>query len=555
MSRVPSLRTSLIVAGLIVLAGLSVVLAINRIFQVDELQNMYMARVLAMGESHLFFTTAALHLLGPLSWVAGSAWSAAQILTAGRLLFVLVFWVNIFLMAWILEPGIRSRRFLWMALGASTLAPLWDYGFEIRHDNLLLTGLLLVWGLVGSPRPTGVWAYAGMGAIGVILQFIAFKSFLYVGPLTAAAISLPRSDVLASRGRLALFWIGGALAAFLLVRLAYGMSGTWEVYQAGFIRGAQSGSEAARFSAWWALSRLLLQSPLLVASTVVSGLLVLWSRPWQMSRDEFWSSGSPEVGLLILALFVFVLNPTPFPYNLVLLVPFAYIACVRVLEPHPLLRNAGVVVVLAIIHVLPFFHSVTRHLDRSNDRQFELVEATEALTDPQTDRVYDASGLVVNRRSVNYVWYLHSLNMRQYRTPALPSLPAMLEREPAAVFIPSYRTDWIPQTDRAFIQSNYISIADDLWVLGTRIEDGRVWECLHAGRYVLVSDSGSPVSVPLMSANGKALAAEPTRFERGKYTFSAQSGQKASLVWVGPRLNQVPQLTAGNHQRLFVNWY
>ena len=108
-----------------------------------------------------------------------------------------------------------------------------------------------------------------------------------------------------------------------------------------------------------------------------------------MCRQELWASGTAEVGLLTLAMFVFLVNPTPFPYNLVLLVPFAYIACVRVLERHPIQPEMGVVtvVILASIHMGLFFLAVSRHLHWSNDRQVELMQVAEDLTDPEVDRV------------------------------------------------------------------------------------------------------------------------------------------------------------------------
>jgi len=49
------------------LAWQSAFLAANRIYQVDECQNIYMARVLACGQTSEFFTNASLFLLGPLS--------------------------------------------------------------------------------------------------------------------------------------------------------------------------------------------------------------------------------------------------------------------------------------------------------------------------------------------------------------------------------------------------------------------------------------------------------------------------------------------------------
>src|SRR5258705_3858137 len=60
----------LVIATLI---GLSEFLALNRIFQVDEVQNVFMARLLATHIAHEYATEPSLLLLGPLTLVAGSS--------------------------------------------------------------------------------------------------------------------------------------------------------------------------------------------------------------------------------------------------------------------------------------------------------------------------------------------------------------------------------------------------------------------------------------------------------------------------------------------------
>src|SRR5690348_11526734 len=85
------LSTWSLVGLLLVLVGYSVYLSLNRIYQVDEFQNFYMARVFAMGQSSEFFTTSSLFLFGPLSWLATSHLSSTEMMAGARLLFVVVF--------------------------------------------------------------------------------------------------------------------------------------------------------------------------------------------------------------------------------------------------------------------------------------------------------------------------------------------------------------------------------------------------------------------------------------------------------------------------------
>src|SRR5690348_15269944 len=224
----------LLIAGLLGgLAWYSAYLAANRIYQVDECQNIYMARVLATGQTSEFFTNASLFLLGPLSWLTKTFQQSENIFASARLLFLGIFWLNLFLVALIAGKRIRSVEGMIALAGAATLAPLWDYGFEIRHDNLILTGILLIWWLV-RVRPMGVPSYLGAGAITVALLFIAVKSVVYVLPLAAAVLLFPPPGHQRSRLHLALAWLGGAIVALLAIRICYGTGGGWDIYLSVF---------------------------------------------------------------------------------------------------------------------------------------------------------------------------------------------------------------------------------------------------------------------------------------------------------------------------------
>ena len=80
------------------------------------------------------------------------------------------------------------------------------------------------------------------------------------------------------------------------------------------------------------------------------------------------------------------------------------------------------------------------------------------MTDPTSDPVYDAAGLVLTRHSIDRSWYLHSLNMQQLYDGKQSSVAAMLARNPAAVLMPNYRFDWLPESDWQFIRANYLPL-------------------------------------------------------------------------------------------------
>src|SRR5215472_10778705 len=122
-----------------------------RIYQVDECENVFVAKVLAAGQvKNSYAFVSLLHF--PLAWASRSAGQAVDMFVAGRFIMLELFWLNVVLIAVATGEKLFSALGAAALAGAATLTPLWDYGFEIRHDNLLLTGLLLFW-CVARVRP------------------------------------------------------------------------------------------------------------------------------------------------------------------------------------------------------------------------------------------------------------------------------------------------------------------------------------------------------------------------------------------------------------------
>jgi hypothetical protein len=554
---------SWVMAGFLVGLGLAAFhLATDRIYQVDEAQNLYMTRVVGVHQAEAFFTNALLWMLGPLAWAAAAATRSVALFHAARLVFLAVFLANVALLAANTGVRLRSRLGLAALCGAATLAPLWDYGFEIRHDNLILTGLLLMWGL-GRTWPRGKWSYSGLGFISVVLLFTAFKSFVYVVPISVAFLVFPHPGHGEGRIWLAGAWLGGACLAVLLVASVYGASGLWSVYLAGFQSGLQASEGGNRFGPGLALGRLVHQIPLALGLSAGALLALAGGLRTQGRAALSWEGWAPEAALCLGALGVLLINPTPFPYNLVNLVPFTYLLAFRFLcataEAHgagrlPAALLAGI---LAFTHLLPFAVATWRHLDWTNERQETLMNLAEAMTDPTKDRVYDAIGMVPTRSSIGFHWYLHSLNIQTFVDGKGPRLPQMLTERPPAVFIPSYRTDWLPAADWTFIKSRYIALADDFWVLGQVLPTGGGrYLTVHPGRYQLVGlKDGRTQSLTNGFLDGLPLPLGPIELGEGGHELTCPPDLQLAVIWLGPRLQRLPALGQGNHQRLFTNWY
>jgi hypothetical protein len=281
---------------------------------------------------------------------------------------------------------------------------------------------------------------------------------------------------------------------------------------------------------------------------------------------------------------VLLVNPTPFPYNLIHFLPYAFLVAYRYaaelasgLEPRCALGLvAGALVVFA--HLGPFGAATARHFHKPNDRQLRLVRLAEDLTHPEKDPVFDGTFMVPTRPIVHPASFLHSLTIDTLRREDGPRLRDMLERRPAAVFIPNYRTDWLTSEDQAYFREHYVSLADDFWVLGAVLPaGGGEFEVIHPGRYLVTSLEQSRLAGTyanalqgLMAAtkplsaddpvyagtlDGKALTPKPVELSIGKHQLDTGAATNVAVVWVGPKLDRPPVVGFGDHRRLFINWY
>ena len=202
------------------------------------------------------------------------------------------------------------------------------------------------------------------------------------------------------------------------------------------------------------------------------------------------------------------------------------------------------------------------------------MDFAERLTDPSKDPVYDAIGMVPTRRSINSSWALHSLTITNFRAGPGPRVRDMLTAQPAAVFIPSYRTDWLSEEDHSYIRGRYVPLADDFWVLGNVLHPGGgAFTAVHSGRYFIapLEESGIAAThiesfnlLPKEPRGGSCLSTlldgtpqnNPlVELTVGTHHIVTSADCQPAVIWVGPNLEQVPRIGAGDHLRLFVNWY
>lgn len=541
---------------------LSLFLAWNRIIQVDEAQNVMMARLIAFRRTGEFMASAPLMLLGPVTWLAKGASSSSDLFHQARLLFFGLMWLNLVLMVKACGMRLRSREGLLLLLLSSTLEPLWDYGFEIRHDNLLLTGVLVLWLLLrplGKPVPK---AHILVGALIALMQFVAFKSFLYSIPILGLFLLLPPPEGQAQgRLRTAAEILIGLILGFFVGWLVHRLAGTWPLFVENFNVGTRfSVSGVERFAPWDSLHRLLLQVPLLIGgamAVLVAPLFRFRGGFREGLRQLFNEPFAPEWGLLVVCFTAFLANPTPFPYNLVLLVPALFIAVLRHRAPVTKAIEGSAQgwllwPLLASAHLLPWMTSTPRHFDMSNERQMRVATLAEGLTDPSRHRVFDGSGLVPTRKPLGYLWLIHTFTIRPLSDGTWPSIRSQLAAFEVPVILPNYRTSWLPEPDLRFIAAHYIALAQDFLVLGTRMDKGEGrWEALAAGNYFIQAQGEGETWIEV---DGQRVERGPRHLERGSHHFRFPTQQTLTVIWNGPHGGPPPRLE-NTPQPLFLNWY
>lgn len=522
----------------------------------DEAQTLYMAKVVGVGETGEFFTTAALSLLGPLAWIASSDLSSGQVFAVSRLLFVGVFWYNVFLSAYLAGGSLTRVRGLLALLVAASLAPLWDFGFEIRHDNLILAFVLTAFWMVRF-RPIGKPSLVFSGAILASMPFIAFKAMVFAGPLFVLLLLMMVGQAREGGRRDWMLLLLGMLASGGAITGLYVLSGLWDVLLAGVTGGMDASVMGRRFGIMDALKRAMVQCPLVGMATIVLAPVevVRWLRfpAGVLKALAQW----PTLGLLVIGCFALGINPTPFPYNLVNVVPYAMIFVFGRIASHlesriaPVGSAAILIFLVLMLHLLSFQGSVIRHLHWTNHRQRLLMETAERMSAPD-HRVYDAVGMILSRKSINFNWYLHSLNMSAFANGTL-RVGEMVKEHPPVVIIPNYRTSWLPEDDQVAMLSHHIPIADDFWVLGAWIESGSGdYEVLVGGRYAVFSTGEASADIRV---DGLAIEPGVVFMEKGMHHLECQDGGALAIVWLGPDLDEIPYLGQQPETPLFVNWY
>lgn len=565
---------ALLLGGAGYLLWFSLQLAATRVYSVDECAQVAAAHALAGASAHPSGPITVFQLI--LSRLLPAAASSANLFSTARLVSLMIFWVNWIVLASATGARVFSPRWMVAFFGAAALTPFWATGFEVRPENLLLTGILVFWCVV-RVRPAGLQSYLLAGAIACGLQFFSPNAIIFTLPLSLALVLAPRREEKHPRWQLALAWFAGAAAVLVVLRVALGITGRWDAVIAG-LKLAQIRVVDGRIvpSLGTVFGRLFAQSPLLMA-LVASGLACAAMDFRRRGRAALaWDSIAPEALLMALALAVLLVSPEPYPANLLALIPIAYLFAFRHgSDLVAQLRGHGQVLpmtagLLAFVVVVPLWRQLGQESEVTNLEQANLMGIAESLTDPAKDTVWDAVGFVPTRENASSLARRAASNNSESGLVEMPLDGS--GKEPAAVIIPNYRTDQVPPATRDFIRDHYVSVADSFLVLGKILPaGGGNFEIVHPGRYRLATAAASdlagtyradlagfleaakaPKELPLSGTlDGAPLADKPVLLSAGAHHLECAQGVQPVVEWVGPQQTHLPRLGRTDHRELF----
>jgi len=533
------LRLWLVALGCLMAASLA--LALTRVYQVDEAQTVYMATVLAKGWAGSLFTSGQLHLY-PLSLLARLGSTSATTFLIFRTCFWALFWVNAALAVLASGTRIRSLQGLKALVLAGTLAPWWAYALECRHDNILITGLLVLWILGRRIRIRRDLVFLSLGFVSLLLHACLFKSIAVWAPLAVVMVGLEPGGWKV-RARRAAWWVAGA-ATCALTCLAFKAHEGIQTMAANGQIVMRVAASTDRFPPWHTLQMLLRTSPLLVAA--MGGLLILGASQARLrGLGGAWEGeeGFPEILLFAICALAFLVNPTPFPYNLASLSTGALVAILAVgrpwLDPGAFRDTKGLPFLISLgllLHVTPLALRVTDLFSLTSQRQEEVMAMAEAFTGPD-DPVFDGIGMVPTRKAPVFQWVLNWAN--QHELQQNPLFASLGDQVPPVV-LPSYRLNYLPAADRAFLSTNYVLLHKDFCVLGAPPRESAepgAWSCLRPGRYAVIPRKPGPGQVIL---DGQVLHKGIHWIARGVHQLAMDPAMACALTWVGPTLQEIP---------------
>jgi hypothetical protein len=551
-------------AWLVFMLAVGLPRALERHIHIDEVQLAYesaLVRVhhapeLAMG------TGSVLALAG---FVLPLCDSTLTMFASLRLIFFAMFGVRLALMAW-RQPYFTSAPGRVLVLGLVSLVHLqWQNGFEIRMDGLVAIGSIALYGLAqqavdappaNNPRPyvwAGLWAASMQAQAGKALLFWAPFSLLFLAVAT-------RNLSPKARIRPAMtFVVAVAVGTALNLGVVFA-SGEGDLFLRGMLGLRRYAGGATRFSPNLQMWRVLVDSPWLFGLAFLQPVLLVLSYVKRTEPDRTARQRSAvTTAFLAWSFFALYLNPAPYAYNFVHILPFVTFAGLDTAAW--VMRRSGrfarlAAVAMAAPVVLMFVHAwqTDPFMLRTNSAQLSYARAAEALTSGN-DTVLDAAGLVLTRKPPDKDWYLHSLRMAGYRDGRFRRFASILRETPSPVLIDNYRWEWLSREDLLTRSARYVKLAPRLFVLGQNLNEPEGELGIHLrGTYRAVSKPPQAIMIDgVEHEDGSTFT-----LDVGEHPFVRTNEGVTIVHWIGPKpeaaLDAVAHIESlGRGEPMYVN--
>jgi hypothetical protein len=523
--------------------------AYNRQFHVDEFQIAYNISLLASAVDKEYLSSFGFYMLPFINMLKDETSTINGLLWL-RLSFFTVFLCSLTALAY-LQPFYKGaiQRVVVLA-GISMSFLLWKHGFEIRPDTFLVLCEVLFIGvayLAIEGRISTKLAVSLVGLLTPITILISLKSIAYVFPFSLLCLvfslwanknfsitSLLGSAILYA----ASFFISGSIMA-----LIYHVSGFLE-YQVEFLFDFfhfLSGSY--RFSPFHNFEDVFLGNPILLIFSIIG--LVELIKNFRCLRKEKLLLHLCTWAFFLWAVVVQFINPTPFPYNEVHLIPFFFLTALSgakmffAFDSNYQKRLVPICVLLGLGATFVHQYNRDQFFQTGNEHQFHYISTAESLSDYREGKILDGVGMVLSRPPVSKNWMLHSLLMNDYKAGSRETFANIIEEKVPEVVISNYRWGWLGESEFNFLSQRYKKIAPQMYVLGGDLgvtEDRFL--TYRAGRYIVqYGDSEIPVKID----GSDVEDSEIVFLEAGSHTVNTNN-VLISYLWIGPRANKLPAI-------------
>lgn len=540
---------------LVILIYLAYPYVIDKHFQADEFQNTYNIEMLNYGDMSNYFNNLK-PIMIPLSWLLDGNMKTHQILTQMRVVFFIIFIINLFLISE-LQPYFEKRTHKLLLLLVITFSYVfWQYGFEIRHDVVIELGLIISYGLIQAlikKKISNIFRNSTLcfflGFTICFLSLTSYKGLAYGGLVSILSLLLLIiTDKSISRTiKHILIVVAGFSISLLLHLLIIWKSGYFYVFINGYMSFFTRLDKVIPFSPIEIYRTLLYTSPIISIFSCYA--IYLYLANTIRTKTLLFNNTFVTFTFFIISTFLLFLNPTPYSYNSILVFPFIIflgIDGIYQIKNNIHFKEYIGILLLTIIFYLNSWHQ-DFYLKQSNALQLIYISIAEKLTDNES-HVLDGVGIVLSRKPIDQYWQLHSAYMDDYYAKKRTSFIEIMKKKSPTVIITNYRWTWLNKLDIEYLNQNYLKVHKHFWLLGKTIKEPSGSLIIKKeGRYLFTK----AVKFDKLTIDGKNITKNPLYLNAGVHEYN-YTGLHFHYHWIGENLDSFPQISPGVTETILI---